>query len=63
MVKVLKRMPLPSEQLIKTTCRNCRSELEFARGEARREYDRYGNSLVIECPVCFAECWVATPRP
>ncbi len=60
MVEVVKRGNPKGEEVRETTCPRCLSELRFKRSEARHVSDqRDGNALVITCPVCNRENWIA----
>ncbi len=59
-MKVIKEGTKPEETPRKATCRHCKSKLEFTRQDGRIVYDqRDGNALVVKCPVCDNELWVA----
>ena len=52
-MKILKRGIPPAEMIYRVKCRQCNSELEFARAEAQLTNDqRDGDYLTVICPVC-----------
>lgn len=59
-MRIIVQGKLPEEQVYDTTCRNCNTQFEFARKEARFQPDqRDGDCLVIPCPLCKKELYVA----
>lgn len=52
-MKVIKKGALAGDSIYRTTCSNCKSELEFQRKEAKYHFDqRDGDFLEVKCPVC-----------
>ncbi len=59
-MKVLKSGSVPREKVYTTTCKRCGCMFEFARMEARYVEDaRDGDAVVIHCPECDDENWIA----
>ena len=57
-MKIIKQGKLPETELYVITCRNCRTEFEFERGEGRYISDqRDGDSIEIACPLCKKKCY------
>jgi len=56
-MKILKRGKPPGEQLLRATCKFCKSELEFSKKEAVSECDRDGMMWKVDCPVCDEIVW------
>lgn len=59
-VEVVERGPDPREHVYEVRCNKCNSKLRFKQADAVREVDdRDGNALVVVCPTCDNEIWVA----
>lgn len=54
-MKILERGTPPEDRVYVSTCRNCKSKIEFLQSEGRIYYDpRDGNFIQVLCPVCCA---------
>ena len=52
--------PNDPSKLFKARCSNCKSLIEFARGEAEVTYDqRDGDFMTVTCPVCSRPVYLA----
>lgn len=51
-MRIITKGALPDDELFVATCRYCRTEFEFKRGEATAKTDRNYNYLSIQCPLC-----------
>ena len=58
-MRIIKQGKKPEEQLVTGTCYNCKTEVEFAKGEAVRSYSdqRDGQGWAVKCPTCGCEIW------
>lgn len=53
----------PGERNYETQCSKCYTRFRFKEAEARVVPDqRDGDAVVVKCPVCGKECWVAMCR-
>lgn len=52
-MRIIKEGKPPKEKLLTATCRNCKTEIEFAMKEASYISDqRDGDFVSINCPIC-----------
>ena len=59
-MRVIKKGKLPGDRLRIESCDYCGCEFEFAEKEARYVSDfRDGDALVIRCPTCKKDVWIA----
>lgn len=59
-MEIIRRGKLPGHKEHQVECDECSTVFRFMEKEARIEYDqRDGNALVVACPVCGKEIWIA----
>lgn len=53
-INIIKRGKLPSEDILKSTCNRCKSELEFTSADGEMVHDPRdgGVTVTVKCPVC-----------
>jgi DNA-directed RNA polymerase subunit RPC12/RpoP len=52
-IEIIKRGVIPGDRIVKGTCSNCRSELQWKASDGEHfDCQREGESNSIACPVC-----------
>lgn len=58
---IIKQGQIPTERKYQTTCGICKTEFRFAQKEGKIHYgQRDGDCIMINCPLCKKDIYVAT---